>query len=174
MPRLSKLLKPTRDTLTVYAPAVIAGKEYSPDSFVVVDREALVPSLTSVTSTPGMTPLESLTAPRRPPVKVCADAREIPTTVTRNDAKSADLRNETLRRICPSHFRLFADRMPTVTQDDRRQETRVDPNRNRIYKDSSAEYAAGVARNGMGCKREIVKSPDIFGACAGELDRSAM
>src|SRR5262249_36014425 len=45
------------------------AKTYSPRSFVVVFRAMLVDSLVSVTSTPGTTPPESLTAPRKPPWK---------------------------------------------------------------------------------------------------------
>src|SRR6266487_148523 len=47
---------------------------YSPRSFVTVFRAMLVRSLVRVTSTPGMTPPESLMDPRKPPWNPCPNA----------------------------------------------------------------------------------------------------
>src|SRR5207247_1463650 len=44
------------------------GKLYSPTALVTVSRGTLVASLVTVTVTPGITPLASLTVPRMPPV----------------------------------------------------------------------------------------------------------
>jgi hypothetical protein len=45
---------------------------YAPCSFDTASRDAPVSSFVNVTVTPGMTPLASRTAPRKPPVNVCA------------------------------------------------------------------------------------------------------
>src|SRR5262245_32256803 len=50
-------------------------KTYSPRSFVIVLRLMLVRSLVSDTSTPGMTPPESLIDPRKPPWNPWPNAR---------------------------------------------------------------------------------------------------
>src|SRR4029078_7121784 len=45
-------------------------KSYKPRSLETASRDAPLPSLISVTVTPGTTPPESVTTPRTPPVKV--------------------------------------------------------------------------------------------------------
>src|SRR5262249_16765948 len=67
MPWRSIVLKPVSDAFTVYVPGSTFEKLYSPLSLVTAERLMLVASLVIETSTPGTTPLASLTAPRRPP-----------------------------------------------------------------------------------------------------------
>src|SRR4051812_43118956 len=50
----------------------MAGNEYSPTLLVTVSRETPLPSLTSATDAPGITPWASLTTPRAPPWDDCA------------------------------------------------------------------------------------------------------
>ena len=64
---------------------------------MVVSRETCVPSLMSVTVTPGMTPPASLTEPRRPPVNVWADA--VLTTMMPIHAASSARRNRGFRMV---------------------------------------------------------------------------
>src|SRR6476659_5397614 len=64
---------------------------YSPRSLVVVLRLMLVRSFVSVTSTPGMTPPESLTDPRRPPWNPWP--KTVPEVTTASNAPSMSGRN---------------------------------------------------------------------------------
>src|SRR4029450_12971895 len=65
---------------------------YSPRSLVTVFRPMLVRSLVSVTSTPGMTPPESLMAPRKPPWNPCPNA-VLEVTTARNAPSRSAARN---------------------------------------------------------------------------------
>src|SRR5215211_3598913 len=62
----------------VYVAGCTAEKLYSPEVLLVVSRATCVPSLISVTETPGTIPPESFTEPRRPPVNVWAQTALAP------------------------------------------------------------------------------------------------
>ena len=66
-PLFSMVLKPCMVTLTVYGPGSTWTNAYSPAAFVMALRVVPFASLISVTLTPGTTPPDSRTAPRKPP-----------------------------------------------------------------------------------------------------------
>ncbi len=66
-PLRSSVLNPCIATFNEYVAGRTFANEYSPTSLVVVTRVALVSSLVSVISAPGMTPFASLISPRTPP-----------------------------------------------------------------------------------------------------------
>ena len=66
-PLRSNVSEPRSAARTVYVPGSTATYVYSPAALVTAVRVLFVALLTSITSTPGITPFASLTAPRRPP-----------------------------------------------------------------------------------------------------------
>jgi hypothetical protein len=88
--------KPWKVTLTVYWPIGSGVKLYSPELPLVVDRDALVPSLVTVTVAPLIwAPEVSVTVPRMAPASTCACAGEL----VRNSNRAATAKLRDARRI---------------------------------------------------------------------------